>query len=256
MATKVPVELLSRPLIKADMDVGFPAWDASGKVTVGGALVEGSADFVGLRMKNNFGSGVENATYVDSSNENDVATSAILFANQTDGGSRIDIQTTPAGSRLSNRRVNVFGLNSKGVMTLPNQPFCIATRGVNAETFVSGNKYGILGSFTANPGSQFTAGGNVGTSGTALHVPYTGKYLIMLKMYKQGTTSGRINVQKNQATGLCFIQVSGATSEMTLSSQTIAQLNSGDYLNYACDIANVSMYSAGLHTEVAVYFLG
>lgn len=147
-------------------------------------------------------------------------------------------------------------LNAKGVLSVPNQPFCRASRGTSTETFNVNTAYGILGSFHENTGNLFYQGGSVGAGGSVIHVPYTGKYLIILNVYKQGTTSGRINVVKNQTGGLLFVHLAGAVSDYTSSNSAVVSLNAADYINYKADMANATAFHAALHTQVTMYYLG
>ena len=83
--------------------------------SAGNLLQTASSAFVGMTIRNTFGSGaVTSHSFVDFQNELSTTTGSIINVHATDGASRIDFSATPAGARNYDRRVAIFQVFGTG----------------------------------------------------------------------------------------------------------------------------------------------
>lgn len=142
-----------------------------------------------------------------------------------------------------------------GTVAIPNQPAMIATRNNNIyETLGANTQHGLLGAFSLNRGG-FTQGGNV-AGALVVHVPVTGVYLVMLRAYVQGGSSGRLYVSRNGTNTGLFIQTDNGAVDRSLDATGLLSLTAGDYLAYGVGASALTLYTASGHTEVRAAFLG
>ncbi|WP_062120560.1 hypothetical protein [Aureimonas sp. AU40] len=168
----------------------------------------------------------------------------------------MNIVNTGSGDIVLQPQTGIITINNQAVMFKPNQPRCIGHRAQGRFEDFSGNtSYGILGGFELNVGG-FYSGGAIGPSGQALHVPTTGLYLIIHKVYfGDNQQARRLNVLVNNSVSVGFCHNVGASGG-TSTSVSMRALNAGDYLCYRPDQNPVNVYTGANHTEVQLYLLG
>jgi hypothetical protein len=136
----------------------------------------------------------------------------------------------------------------------PLQPHMRADRRINNwETLTAGAHYGVLGSFSQNTSSLFTVGAGR-SSGNDVVVPYTGYYLMNVKVYKSATTTGRLHIAGTVSGDFNFITLSSSQEEV-VEWTGIVYINAGEAIYWRVGGTNVTVYAAPGHTEISLYLL-
>lgn len=146
--------------------------------------------------------------------------------------------------------------------THTDHPYCRVTLANGWQDWTIPATLGVSnGGFSVNYGGKFWIGGTLPQGYYALHVPYTGQYLIISHVYRAAAADQRlsVNVNASYSAGIMheFCPVSG---DSTTSLSSVIHLNQGDFLNYGTSY-NVpagagNMYHDSDHTDLSVYFLG
>lgn len=152
---------------------------------------------------------------------------------------------------------HAMNIKPNGGVGLPSRPLCNAYRGVGWEAFNSGNSYGILGQFQWQSGGWW-AGGVVGPSGSALHVPKTGRYIVIMQNYLRSDSNGRINLRKSSDGATILMNHSSVISQdRTEVNVTVRDLVQSEYLYYTVDSGPaVIAYTGSGHSFVECIYLG
>lgn len=137
-------------------------------------------------------------------------------------------------------------------------PHMNAYRGVGWETLVNGQKYGPLGSFLFQNGGWY-AGGSPGGSGVVVHVPRTGRYLIIAQCYHSWSSAGRLTLYGSVTGALAMLQNSNTSTtsgDATQAAMVVRTLQQNEFLAWQIDVGNVNVYTGSNHTFCEAYWIG
>jgi hypothetical protein len=148
-----------------------------------------------------------------------------------------------------------LSIDANGAIKTPYQPICQVTRNNGSETFAANTSYGLGSQFTINRGG-FYNGGSIGGGGLVVHVPVDGLYRVTLNVYKQGGVSGRrLEVKSSSGGIICFTEIT-ATGDGTYSSSGCINMTANQYIYLNAYLQAFQCYTAPMHTEVTIEYLG
>lgn len=184
--------------------------------SVGHILQTASSSFVGMSIRNMFGSGsVTSHSFVDFQNELAIVTGSIVNVHATDGSSRVDFAMTPSGARNSDRRATVLQIYGNGnVLAIsPNGGLGYGTGAGGTVTQVTSKSTAV----TLNkPTGQITMNNAALAAGASvifgLNNSLLGAYDSLLVQSNFGTNSqGYVAQVTYSGTGLAYIRVTNIT---------------------------------------------
>lgn len=224
-----------------------------GTLRIGNGNNGSVTDILSINSNNNLGIGtITPTTKLDVVGVSQAYGHRVQGATSITGAGMWGLDSTLAFNTSSIERMRI---DSSGRITTPFQPICQVTRNNGGETLAANTSYGLGSQFTVNRGGFYT-GGTVGGGGVVVHVPISGMYRVTLNVYKQGGVSGRrLEVRSSAGTIICFTEIT-ATADGTYSSSGCINMTASQYLYLNVYGLAFQCYTAPMHTDVTIEFLG